>query len=117
MARKNLRPLSILWEGKTSRGDRRRLHDRCCGLPVSQKLVQNAIQVWNLSQKDFENETVFARDTMTLGYFGNRRGQFGDFVEVTGKGPNPYKGCHGVAQFPGVQFQSIAGQNTGFFQA
>ncbi len=65
-------PISIRRERETSRGHRRRLNDRCCGLPVSQEFVQNGIKVWNFFQEHFKNEAVFTRDTVALGNFGNR---------------------------------------------
>ena len=53
---------------------------------------------------------------MTFRDLGNGLGQFRDFVEVTGKRPNPNEGRYMVAQFFRVQLQSIASQDASFLQ-
>lgn len=57
----HFRHVSIRRERETSRGNRRRLHDRGCGLPVGQQFVQYAIKVRDFLQKHLENEAIFTR--------------------------------------------------------
>ena len=65
----------------------------------------------------FENETIFAGDSMALHDLGNLLSKRGDFWKMSGKRPDSDECRDIMSRRFWIQFKTVAGDHATFFQA
>src|SRR6266498_468112 len=83
---------------------------------MNEKAIQHSIQRCNLRQVDFENEAIFASDSMTFHNLRNRLRQRSDFRQTPGKRPNPDKGGDCMSERLRIYLEPVAGDQAALFQ-
>ena len=83
---------------------------------MREETIQNSIQRRDIGQIDFENETIFPRDSMALHDLRYLLCQVGDFGKLSWQGTDSYKCRQGVPQCGGVELKSITGYDAVLLQ-
>jgi hypothetical protein len=104
------------WKRQAAGWDRDGLDERGRGLTEGQKLVENAVEIVEAVEVNLEDETILARDAVTLRHLRQALRQSNDLRQRSGCGANPDKGSNRKSERTVVEFQPVALDHTGIFQ-